>query len=204
MITIQEFIEAERRMMSRLDKVLYGYPEIHPTSFFGPPRKQSKLEMVLRPSLIGRLIVIPFILLGSLFFISFVNILINQMLPVLIPVTGLLFLCFILFMLIWNLFLNPNYNYHIRINSHYIEARRNRFFWKDVSDTWIMTRMTGRTSNTWLIILNLDGSIEQLDLQQFYISNKKLAGIVEYYKEQYERTTEIPQYGSEPPVVLKG
>jgi hypothetical protein len=195
MITIPEFIEAERSKMSRIEKVLYVL-EVHPTSFFGPPRKQSKPEMVLRPSLIGKLIVIPFLLVGSIFFISFVNILIDQMLPVLIPVTGLLFLCFILFMLIWNVFLNPNYNYHIRINSQGIEARGNRFYWKDLSDTWIMTRMGGRTSNTWLVILKQDGSIEQLDLYQFQIADKKLAGIVEYYKGQNERTGEIVQYGN--------
>jgi len=172
--------------MGWFDKVLMNYPEVHQTSFLSPPITQQKPEMVLHPSLFTKLIAIPLILIALLSYIPLFHILRHETLPVLIPITGIFFISFILYLLIWHSFLNPKFIYRIHINNQFIEAGGKKYYWKDIADTCILTRMEGRISNSYLVILKLDGGVEKMDLFKFQISNKKLAGVVEFYKQQNE------------------
>jgi hypothetical protein len=182
MTTISDFIEKEKRKMSWLDKAVMNYPTIHKTSFLSSPLAQSTPEVVIRPSILNKLITIPFILFGGAFYIPLVNIMVNQKLPILIPLIGILFLSFILYLLIWHSFLNPNYIYRFRINREYIEASGKKHYWTEISETCIMTKMEGRNSNSYLVIFKKEGSVEKSNLFKFRISRKKLAGIIEFYK----------------------
>jgi hypothetical protein len=182
MITIKDFIEDEQKKMTWLDKVVRNYPRIHQTSFLNNPLKQSVEEIVIRPSIVQKLPVIPFIFFALLFLFYPVKILINNSLPALIPIGMIFFILFILYMAIWHTFFNPKYIYSIRINHQFIEARHQKYNWENIADTCIMFKMSGRIDNVYLVILMKDGNVEKLNLSKFSISAKKVSGIVEYYK----------------------
>lgn len=193
MISVKDFLEAEKSKMSWLDKVVMNYPQVYQTSFLSPPIKQHKSEIVIRPSLFTKLIAVSFLLFALVFYIPLFNVLRSRTLPIPVPVTGILFISFILYLLIWHSFLNPKYIYHIRLSSQCIEARKNKFYWNEIAETCILTRMEGRFSNSYLVLLMRDGRIEKMDLFKFSISNKRLSGIVEFFKEQNEFTTTVLQ-----------
>jgi hypothetical protein len=182
MTSIKNFIEAEEKKMTWLDKVVRNYPQVYQTSFLSLPMQQSTAEIVLRPSIVLKLITVPFILLCLLFYFYLFRLLINQNLPVFVPVAGILFVSFMLAIIIWYSFLNPKYIYRIRINHEFLEAQDRKYNWKDVSETCILSKMAGRNSNSYLIIIMKDGSFKKLNLLKFRISDKRLAGIVEFYK----------------------
>lgn len=189
MISVKDFIETEKSKMSWLDKVVMNYPQVYQTSFLSPPIKQNQSEILIRPSLFAKLMAVPFLLFALVFYIPLFSILRNGTLPALIPVTGILFISFILYWLTWHSFLNPKYIYHIRLTSQYIETRKRKFYWNEITETCILTRMEGRFSNSYLVLLMRDGRVEKMNLFKFRISDERLAGIVEFFKGQNERTT---------------
>lgn len=182
MTSIKDVIEAEEKKMTWLDKVVRNYPEVYQTSFLSPPIKQLTPEIVFRPSIIPKLITVPFILLALMFYFYLLRILVNQNLPILIPLAGILFVSFILYLIIWYSFLNSRYIYQIRIGHDFLEAQGCKHNWESIADTCILSKMEGRYTNSYLILIMRDGSIEKLNLLKFRISNKKMAGTIEFYK----------------------
>jgi hypothetical protein len=182
MKTIFDLIEDEQNKMSWWDRFIRNYPRIHQTSFLSAPISQTKPEIVLRPSIIEKLFTVPFFILASVILFFLIRLLFTQRLPLMIPIIAILLLLLLLFMLVWQSFLNPKYLYKIRINHQFIEAHGLKYYWQDIADTIILSKMKGRLYNESLVIIMKDGKVEKLSFLKFRIGGVRMAGIIEFYK----------------------
>lgn len=126
----------------------------------------------------------PFLLFAHVFYVSLTKIIISRSVPVAIPILGLVFLSWLVYLLVWHVFLNPKYIYSLRIRAEGIAAQGRTFNWQEIADTCILRRMEGRSSTSYLIIFLRDGRIEKLNLFKCAVADKSLASIIEFYKGQ--------------------
>jgi hypothetical protein len=191
-MSIHDFYESEVSKMTRLEKLFSLYPEMHDTKELAYPAKRTtvKTEKVIRPSLLHRFFSLVFLFFSLGFFAILLNMLAEK---ILIPVTlfGIVFVGAIIGILIWNSFLNRNYNYKIKLTKDYIEIDKNIIPWSEISETEILRRKLGRGRNSYLVIFCKNGQVHKHSLFNFDISDEKLSKLIETYK-QYSTSNGFP------------
>jgi hypothetical protein len=184
MTPIDDFIKTEESKMSWLDKLIRNYPKIRPTKSIACSLTNFKLEneKIIRPSNWERFISIIILFFLGIVWLGLVKMLLDYKFPFGVFLFGFLLVTFMIFMLIRNSFFNKRYNYNITINKEAIAVDRQKIYWTEIADTYIMNRQEGRSTNYYLIISKKDKTIEKLDLLNIGISDRKLSTIIEYYK----------------------
>lgn len=183
MASADNFINEEESKMTWLDKALMNYPVIYDTKELADLSGDlsADKERIVHPSRFDRAIAVLFLIFSTVAWLILFNMLTRYML---VPVTvvALLFVSLLIWINIWNTFLNRKYIYSIRFNKEYIEIDKKIIRWIDISDTRIMIRQTGRGKNSCLVIFTTDGQVHKYSLFKFAISDRELSTLIEVYK----------------------
>ena len=93
--------------------------------------------------------------------------------------------------LAWDFFLDPEYNYRMKINKDYIEIKNRKIPWQEIADTGIIHIPTSRYQRNYLVVIEKNGAVEEHNLRMFSILNRDLATLIEYYKAKNEEATKL-------------
>jgi hypothetical protein len=190
MILVDDFIKEEEAKMSWLEKVFMNYPKMYSTKELAGSTKGLSIDTdkIFLPSLFHRAVAIIFLIFSIVCWLILLNMLTKH---ILVPVTigGLIFISLIIWIVLWNTFLNRKYIYAIKLNKNNIEIDRKIIAWTEISDTQIMLRQVGRGRSSYLVIFTKDSQVHKYSLFKFGISDKKLSTLIELYKTKNERTT---------------
>lgn len=198
MTLLEDFIKKEEQKMTWFDKLTMNYPIIRPTNIiaFNYPNIKPHKQIVIKPSIIDRLIAIPFFLFGLFFWAILLKMTLEFRFPFVVIFLGLLFVTFLLYLLIRSLFINKKYIYKITLDVYGIKIDFDRIDWTDISEICIMTKQDGRSINSWLLIFLNNNTIKELNLLRFRISDKKLSAYIEFYRaKKEEKTSSFVQVG---------
>lgn len=187
MTSVDDFIKEEESKMSWLEKVFMNYPVMYSTKELAGSTKGLSIdtEKIVHPSLFDRAISIVCLIISIAFWLILFNMLTEN---ILVPVTigGLIFISLVIWMLLWNTFLNRKYIYTIKLNKNHIEIDRKIIAWKEISETQIMVRQGGRGRNSYLVIFTKDNQVHKYSLFKFGISDNRLSTLMEFYKANQE------------------
>ncbi|WP_153799502.1 hypothetical protein [Foetidibacter luteolus] len=190
MTLVEEFIKQEETNMTWLEKVFMNYPKIYSTKELAGSTKGISIEVekLFHPSLFDRFIATIFLIFSIVSWLILFNLLNKH---ILVPVTigGLIFISIIIWIIIWNTFLNRKYIFAIKLNKNYIEIDRKIIPWTEIVDTQILLRQVGRGRSSYLVIFTSDNQVHEYSLFKFSISDKKLSTLIEFFKTKNERTT---------------
>ncbi|MBI5370750.1 MAG: hypothetical protein HZA79_01860 [Sphingobacteriales bacterium] len=183
-IYIEEFLKQEKDRLSPLVKWFGIEPELETTlSICGEGRKKKNHnEVLIRPSWLYRLMVIPFILLNLLMIGVLTNLAVQHNLPFFVNGGLLVFLLALFFVTVYYSFLDKRKNYTILISNEGIFIRGERFPWNEIRETFILTIPKTKGHPSYLVILTSKNEFKKFDLYHFSVSDKKLAEYVEGYK----------------------
>ncbi|HEY6902497.1 MAG TPA: hypothetical protein VI233_17690 [Puia sp.] len=184
MSKIDEFIEQEIAGVSWLDKTTQNYPRIKSTSAlcYSPKSATPNPEHKLTPSWFNKIFGVLFILFSLFFYTVLIGTLINGHLPTPVSIMFLLIISGMDWMVIWTFFVDPKMNYKIRLNKEYIELGSQRISWDDIEDTYIMTKMGGKNTETHLVIFRKGMDTRKFNISRFAIDSRKLASFIEQCK----------------------
>ena len=184
MSIVDDFIDSETAKMGRMDRFLLNYPVIETTRALAEPAAKGRFgeEKVIRPSLTERIKAVIIVVFLSLAWLVVLRLLLKGVVPWFVPFFGLVFLSFMIWFLLRNFFFNKKYNFTIWVTPIWIAVDETKFFWNEIAETCILSRHEGKSTNSYLIILKKDGTVEKFNLFLFGSSNRKLATIIEYYK----------------------
>ncbi|MFT3679937.1 MAG: hypothetical protein QM791_06670 [Ferruginibacter sp.] len=190
MTSVDDFIKEEETKMTWLEKFFMNYPKMYSTKELAGPTKGLLIdtEKTFRPSLFDKFIATLFLIFSILCWLILFNMLTKH---ILVPVTtgGIIFISSIIWILIWNTFLNRKYIYTIKLNKNHIEIDKKIIPWTEIVETQIMLRQAGRGRNSYLVIFTADDLVRKYSLFKFRISDKKLSTLIELYKTKNECTT---------------
>jgi hypothetical protein len=184
MSVIDDFHKEETLKMSRLDRLVRNYPIVRNTSAISGPLPNNALNetTTIRPTIPGKIISIIILIFLSIIWIGLLSLILAYKFPLSIYLLGLLFISTLIFLVAKNSFFNKRYIYTISLNKEGIAFKQQKILWTDIDGTYIMNRQKGRFTNYFLVILKKEGAIQKLDLFKMGTYDKKLAGIIEYYK----------------------
>jgi hypothetical protein len=182
---IEEFTESEKQKLSWLKKLSANYPDVTETRILarGYAEPDKKPDRIIRPSLFRR----------SLYFLVFLVAFCSWLFllsrwrdhqdrdPLWVYLVFVPFLLFVSFSYLLVNFVK-SYNYTIGINASGMTIRGIFIAWGEILETAIMRQPKARGVDRFLVIFKRDGSVEKLNLFLFWISDRKLAAVVEYYK----------------------
>lgn len=186
MSNIHDFIRVEEQKMTWLDKVAINYPKARATSFISHPLRDNALpdQTVIRPSTWDRAISIIISLFLAIVWIGLLRALLAYKFPFAIFLFGFLLVTFMIYLLIRNSFFNKKYIYRLSFDKEGISIDSRMIAWSDIEDTFIMNRQEGRRTNYYLLVFKKDKTIDKLDLFRMGTYDRKLATIIEYYKQK--------------------
>ena len=191
MTFLEDFIKKEEQKMTWFDKLTMNCPIIRPTNIIACnyPNIKARKQIVIKPSIVDRLVAIPFFLFGLFFWTILLKMTLEFQFPFVVIFLGLLFVTFLLYLLIRSLFFNKKYIYKITLDVYGIKIDFDRIDWTDISEICIMNKQGGRSTNSWLLIFLNNNTIKELNLLRFRISDKKLSAYIEFYRAKKERKT---------------
>jgi hypothetical protein len=190
-MTLSDFLKSEELKMTWLDKLNRSYPLVYSTESISRNLKNMRLdkEKIIRPSRFRRASIIVILLPVIFTWVWLLKMLLefNSSFPILLG--AFLFITLMLWFLSRHSFLNRKYIYTISIDSDAISIRNHKFYWTDITETYIMNKYEGRGKgdNSYLLIFKKDGTVGKFDLHMFSFSDIKLSGIIEHYKANAQR-----------------
>ena len=182
---INNFLETERKNTPKMFYWGKRDHEFNTTSELKYEQKKLSPErqILFKPSLFNRIIILPFILVGLVILFFYILILINTPLSNGIFVLGpLVFVLFILFIAIYFVFLNKKTNYRINIGREGIAIAGKNFGWGDIQETFILVSPKMKNYISYLVILTKDETFHKFDLSNLGSIDHQLSSIIEYYK----------------------
>jgi hypothetical protein len=148
-------------------------------------------ETIIKPSILKKLIMVPFFLFAGFFYYWLWNSYFKNP-GILVPfVFGIVFITAMLLFVVWMNLLNPRYNYKIILNASQIRIKDQAFAWTELEETCIMTRMEGKYRAAYLLLFTKRNTVEKFDLTNLSTSHQKLASLVEYYKRKNKEPQSI-------------
>ena len=183
-MTIEDIIQAEQQKMSWLDRLLMNYPTLKPTYIIAHSlRDPLPSQTTIKPSLWDKIVSIYILFFLVISWVGFLKAVLSYTFPYVIFLVGFFFIPFIIFLIVKHGFFNKKYIYYLTIDKEGISVDDRIIRWADIADTFIMNRQKGKATNYFLIILKKNETFEELDLFRMGVSHRKLASIVEYYKQ---------------------
>lgn len=205
MSDIHDFIRGEEQKMTWLDKVVMNYPKARATSFISHPLQDNALpdQTVITPSTWDRAISIVISLFLAIVWIGLLRALLEYKFPFAIFLFGFLLVTFMIYLLIRNSFFNKKYIYRLLFDKKGITIDHRRISWSDIEDTYIMNRQEGKRTNYYLLVFKKDKTIDKLDLFRMGTYDRKLATIIEYYKQKANAQHELCKKPSKKSIFLR-
>ena len=180
---IEAFIEDERSAMSWYDKLVGNYPKVKSTNEVagrialkpGEVTRLTRTVALTITTIITVVVIIPFI------YIMFTVGNVGNESNFIISIPAAVFVFAGLFFL-WYKFFNKKYVSSLSVSHLGITVDDQEIVWKEIAETAIMYRRERRRETLHLIIFHKSGNISRHNLYNFWMWDKKLAGIIEYYK----------------------
>lgn len=88
-------------------------------------------------------------------------------------------------------FFRKSFVYRLCVGVNGIKIDREQYDWREIAETAIIKKGSGKTHTTYLGILLRDGTYRRVDINLFWTLgfSKKLARLIEYYKGCYKQNT---------------
>ena len=170
--------------MSWFDKITMNYPKVQPTSewkYIVSKRSQAE-KVIVSPSVWDRCVAAVISLFLSIVWLALLGMLWHKISPVPVILFAFLFITFIIWRLMSTAFFNKARIFRMVISEQGISMNGRSLQWSAIVNTFIMSRLEGKRTNHYLLILTTDGNVEKINMYNLIISHRKLAGLIEYYK----------------------
>jgi hypothetical protein len=180
---VEDLIKNETENQGKWDQFFTGRPVFYFAKDFefSPKSNQLKPTVTIKPSVLQRLLVLPFLAAAIFFWLILLSLVLRNIL-LSIALCFLLLLSLLIVFVIWSTFINPKYSYKISIDKEKISIHKLTLKWELILEVIVMVKGVGRNKVSTLVVFTDDNNVYRFPLRNLGISEHQLLTKIEVYR----------------------